>query len=183
MPTIKFSTKLATTMGDTQGIIDQGAGTLDPGFARFSATDNALVSRIRIMSGPIPTQAEIDDAYPTWDRFTGSPTEILIDRQTVNNLYFDSINGVVTWALASTTADASGVASWWIWSGNQNYDPTDRGNAPGAPDGKRLPCIVGDITLVGGTGSMTLADLNIIAGQLYDIGPANFVMPRSYTYT
>ena len=182
MPTIKIPTVLATKISDTNGILSTSSGTTKPSFGIADTNDNANVSRIRIMSGPIPTQNQIDDAYPSWDRFTGSPTEILIDSQTRAVAYFDAINGVITWDLISIVAATSGLASWWIWSGNQLYDPIDRGDAPGAPDGKRLPCIIGDITGLTGGGSMTLVDLNINAGQTYEIGPAQLVMPRTFTY-
>ena len=185
MPTIKISTVLATKLGDTNGIIGNNPTPLKPGFGTSSGIDSTIVSRIRIMSGLIPSQNEIEDAYPTWDRFTGSPTEILIDSQTRANTYFDSVNGIITWDLVQIVAAASGLAKWWIWSGYQNYVPGDssvRGDAPGAPDNKRLPCIIGDITGLVGGGSMTLVDLNINAGQTYEIGPAQFVMPRSFTY-
>lgn len=185
MATIKISTDLATNLGGTNGIIRVSVVSTSPGFGSNQGTASEIVSRIRIMSGPVPSQQEIEDAYPLWDRFTGSPTEILIDSQNVVNNYFDSVNGTITWDLKAAVADVSGLASWWIWSGNTNYVPGDnvvRGDAPGAPDSKRLPCIIGDITGLTGGGSMTLVELNIIAGQTYEIGPASLVMPRSFTY-
>jgi hypothetical protein len=185
MPTIKLSTLLATKLGSTSGILASTATATSPSFSRFNAADDIEVARIRIMSGSVPSQSEIDDAYPTWDRFTGSPSEILIDSQLRASSYFASTNGIITWDLVAVEAIKSGLASWWIWSGNQDYIPKDstvRGAAPGAPDDKRLPCIIGDITGLTGGGSMTLVDLNIIAGQTYEIGPAEFEMPRTLTY-
>jgi hypothetical protein len=182
MPIIKFTTALAERMGGQSGIISTTSSAQAPAFARPTPADSTVVSRIRIMSGPIPLQSEIDVAYPTWDRFTGSPTEILIDLQTRDSSYFGVSGDIIIWDLLSAVADTGGTASWWIWSGNMDYDPLDRGAAPGAPNNKWLPCIVGNITEPGDGGSMTLASLIIVAGQTYDIGPATFVMPRTYTY-
>jgi len=143
---------------------------------------NTSTGMIRIMSGPIPTQNELENAYPTWERFTGSPSEILIEAPNLIS-YFDGLLGVVTWNLRTIAAARSGVASWWIWSGNSTtFNPTYLGNAPGAPNGLYLPAICGDISLVGETGSMTLADLNIVGGATYEIGPANFPVPREFTW-
>ena len=176
MPTIKISTGIAQAIADSSGITGTATGSTGPvGMA------NTSTGYIRIMSGPIPTQNELELAYPTWDRFTGSPSEILIEAPNLSS-YFDGNDGIVTWDLRTINATKSGVASWWIWSGYTSYNPPDRGTNPDSGGVIYLPCIVGDITLVGGGGSMTLADLNIVAGAEYEIGPASFPVPRTYSY-
>jgi len=179
MATIKFSTRIAENIAGTTGITSSSAGT--PALAAYSTYNGYL----RILSGPIPTQNELENAYPTWDRFTGSPSEVLIERAHTAAQFGSVTSGgvtYVTWDLELVTAVRSGVASWWCWSGYEHYDPVDRGAAPGAPDNYYVAALIGDITAIAGGGSMTLVDLNIVAGQTYELGPARFVLPREYTY-
>jgi hypothetical protein len=176
MPDIKFTTKIAESIAGGPGICATSTSSSLPSFA------NSTNAKIRIMSGPIPTQNEIDVAYPTWDRFTGSPSEILIEFQITGGYASGNSSGEVIWDLVVASASRDGTASWWCWTGNTGYNPQDRGDAPDAPSSTWLPIIVGDVTVVGGSGSMTLVDLNIVASQNYDIGPMSMVVPRSYTY-
>jgi hypothetical protein len=174
MPTFKISTRIAQSLADINGITSGGN-------AGFGSTNTAY---IRIMSGPIPTQEELELAYPEWDRFTGSPSEILIENKIQGGfLDGDDTEGRVKWGVQIVTAVRSGIASWWIWSGATNYNPADRGNSEGGTFAW-LGTIVGDITQTDANplGSMTLVDTNIIAGVDYDIGPATFPIPRTYTY-
>ena len=176
MPTIKIPITLATVIASTSGL--RTATTSVGGMGSTNATSGA---RIRIMSGPIPTQQELEIAYPTWGRFTGSPSEILIQHD-VESGTLSQTNDILEWGLKTENAINSGVASWWIWTGHQQFDPADRDAAPGAPNNYYLAAICGDISVVGGSGSMTLADTNIVAGQPYEIGPAQFPIPLTYTY-
>ncbi len=136
------------------------------------------------MKGAIPTESELDDAYPTWNRFSGSPSDILVSGVTGKTSYFDGETGEVTWQVQEGTATGTGTATWFIWHGQTNYDPQDRGAAPGAPDDTRLACIVGTITDFSGSplGDMILADTNIVAGQRYDFGPATFTIAREWSW-
>lgn len=130
MPTFRISTKLAEniigkTVGSS-GILNTNSLGANPSFA----TTASAGASINFMSGPIPTQSELDDAYPTWDRFTGSPTEILLESSiTASSGAFSSDDEFVNVHLRSVVASATGTATWFIWNGNNNYNPGDRGDA------------------------------------------------------
>ena len=183
MPSIKYSTGIA------RNIAGRPTSSTDPGILTTSTSTPAMANTtdayLRVMSGTVPSQNDIDlNGYAGWDRLTGSPSEILIERKYTSNQFSNSnINNeiYITWSLQTVVAQNSGAASWWLWSGYQAWNPADRGTNP---DGGNswMGMLMGDITAVGGGGSMTLADVNIVAGQTYELGPAQFLLPRSFTY-
>jgi len=182
MAEIKFTTQIANKICDNHGIT---SGTATTGQPAMAYTAGGTTGYLRIMSGTVPSQNDIDMyGYPEWDRLIGSPSEVLIERAHTTAQFSNFITGTdayVEWTLQTAIAANSGVASWWLWTGYQSYNPADRGNNPGG-SAFWLGMLMGDITLVGGSGSMTLADLNIVAGQTYELGPAQFKMPRSFSY-
>ncbi len=178
MSIIRITTDLQIIMADSLGITRNNSSSLYPSMA--SVAD----SGIKIMKGAIPTESELEDAYATWNRFSGSPSDILVPAASKQATYFDGSTGTVTWNLMEGTATGTGTATWFIWHGQSAYDPQDRGAAPGAPDTTRLGCVVGTITDFSGSplGDMILADTNIVAGQRYDFGPATFTIAREWSW-
>ena len=137
------------------------------------------------MKGALPTQDELENVYPTWPRFVGSPNDVLVEFDFAGaGLYFLSTGDVVRWGVKSATAIQSGLATWFIWTGQDSYDPPDRGFATGAPNGFRNAAMAGTISEQFGSpiGDMQLVDVNIVAGERYECGAVNFTVPRTYTW-
>lgn len=185
MPTIKFTTAIARRIAGKSNSSEPAILSTLTASPAMASTNVTYPGKLRIMSGPVPSQNDIDtNGYRDWDRFVGSPSEVLIERNITSSQFDTLLVGTdmyITWTLQTATAQKSGVASWWCWSGYGNWQAADRGNNPGGGT-DWMGILIGDITAIGGGGSMTLVDLNIVNGLTYELGPAQFLLPREYTY-
>jgi len=181
MPTIKLSSVAVSAVVGTSsgGILRNNTYLSYPAFGVVG------VAKLRIMKGTIPSQSALDTLHPTESRIVGSPNDVLIEWVVIGGGQTPiESNSKIYWPHQVIPAIQSGVATWWIWSGNTLYDPVIPGPAPGNPDGKYLPAIVGTISARTGSplGDLTLDDVNIVAGQKYDVGPFEISLPNEYTW-
>ncbi len=155
MPNLRFSDNLVQN-----GLIgNAGLGSTNDGFK-----DNT--TEFYMMQNTIPTQTEFDNAGSSFR---------LSDR-----LWRDTNADVIT-TLGSNTisisfrelnASATGIATWFYWDA-----------VPSSLTTASTARIIGSISITGGSGDLTMADVNIVSGQPYSIGPIVLTIPASYTYT
>lgn len=142
-----------------------------------------------LMSGTFPTQAQLDSStapYPAASATSGTWGSQILLRLKVNDSYGDAANFqpviidgehyAQTRYIKPATAEASGVATWWLIAHVEN-------TSSGSIRATKAFHIIGDITTLGGGGSMTMQDPNVIAGKEYEIGPINIHIPRRYEWT
>jgi len=177
MPTIKLSIDARDAVV-ANGIRDGSSAYLyTPSFAHSTG-------RVRIMKGTLPSQTELDNLAPDWSRISGSPPkDVLIE---IDNLYLNlsQVDGALYFEPRFYPAIQSGVATWWCWTGKTNFDPRDHGTHGSPPTDYWLPCIAGTVSQIGGSpvGDMTLPDINITAGNIYQVGPFRINIPETFTW-
>lgn len=138
-------------------IVSTGGLALSSGYGLRMST-----GRVQVLQGIIPTQSEINNAV-----FPFRDTDMLIE--VASNVIMTYGSGKIGWNQQIVAATNSGTAGWFMWHGS-----------PTAVGVRNI--IVGTITAPGGGGDMTLTDLNIVAGNNYALGTANFTFPREFNY-
>lgn len=143
-----------------------------------------------IMSGTMPTFAQLASGSSPNPASSGVNntwgTQILL-RNHINSsgangganiqpVVVDDEYYAATQFITSSTAEASGTASWWLLT----IGPTSFNNEQIRLDQQMY--LAGDISVAGGGGSLTLPSLNIIAGLTYEIGPIIIHIPRRYEW-
>ena len=177
MPTIKLSTEARNEVAGINGIGSSESSTDSPTFCHTTA-------RFRIMKGALPSQAELDNLIPEWARIQGgSPTDILIEKN-ISHLHVNEIDGNLFFNPVNGIATQSGEASWWVWTGKTTYNPLHRGSHGSPSTVYWLPCMVGTISQRGGSpvGDLVMEDVNIVAGNEYQIGPIEIEIPEVITW-
>ncbi len=139
-------------------ITTDSIGSLSNGFR------DAGDCRFHLMKGTIPLHAELDASgidFRSADRLLS-----------VSPGATTTISGsVITLAYIENNASATGTATWFFWDGNTNQSATGD-----------LARLVGNVTNLTGGGDLKIADVNIISGNLYGVGPVTLTVPQSYTY-
>ncbi len=161
MPVFKISSNVAGVIAGTGGLIASSS-------SKSSLRNGGSLTRV--MKGTIPTQSEIN----TIDWSTGQfrQTDMLFEFTTSSTFLVGTAGtDQLKWNFLQVLAANSGIASWFMMHGK-----------PQTSTSLNTAVVVGSITLPGNGGDMTLTDLNVVSGNLYDVGPATFTIPRNYTY-
>ena len=155
MPDLKFSDELVEN-----GLIgNTGIGGINDGFK-----DNE--SSFHIMKGVIPTQNEFNNAGSNF-----RAADRLWNDDNIDNIVSLGAN-TISISFRELAAAVTGTATWFFWEGrvaSVANIPTSR--------------IIGSVTIIGGGGDLTMADVNFVNGQSYAIGPIVLTIPALYTYT
>lgn len=123
----------------------------------------ANFTRVIIFKGTMPNQAEIatnNVAYYTTTR----ASDILLDIPLAAGSYVFSNKLVSYNDTVNTVASGAGTATWCALVGNVSY------------------AMVGDITLLTGSGFLKLPDLNIVSGNSYRVIGMRFSFPYNFSY-
>lgn len=118
-------------------------------------------TRIIIFTGSMPAQAEIANnnvAYYTTTRAADILVNLPTNGYTLTNKSV-SFNDTV-----NTAASAGGTATWCALVGNVSF------------------AMVGDVTLLAGTGFLKLPDLNIVSGNSYRVIGMRFSFPYDFSF-
>ena len=162
MGTFRYTTQIAKDML----AFDNTRTSFGNGNATGSLSLKSSNARFYVMKGAVPTQGELDLGTNSFRN-----ADILITKavNSASTAPFDPNNFLIKMNFTPITAAQGGTASWFLWQGSF------------ATSG--FPMFIGTITLPGGGGEMSLTDLNIVSGQVYNIGPASFEFSqRDYTF-
>lgn len=142
-----------------------------------------------LMSGVLPTQDELDSgrlpyvntsSNGTWgsqilgrsfvnDGF-GNNDSANVGKKVTDGEFYLSVRNPV-----NLTAEATGVATWWMLAYASNDSSQSDRDA-------EYSMFAGDISLPGGGGSVIMQDVNVTAGKEYELGPIDIHIPRRYEW-
>ncbi len=155
MPNLRFSDELV----QNELIGNTGLGSITNGF-------KSNVSAFYMMQGTIPSQSQFDNAVAGFR----NTDKLWTDTVTETNTTLGS--NTISMSYREKNATKTGTATWFFWEGNTSGDSSTPASR-----------ILGSISITGGSGDLTMADVSIVDGQPYSIGPIILTIPASYTYT